>query len=123
MNLKSKITITKILNRSLALGLSLMLLVLAAPAFAHGGFDHVMETVVTVANNVLTVKTAKGNVDVKLDGKTDLTKNDLKAQPSDLTPGARVVVDIPEGSKDKIAHSVKIGAASATDPHAHDAHK
>ena len=123
MNLKSNITITKILNRSLALGLSLMLLVLAAPAFAHGGFDHVMETVVTVANNVLTVKTAKGNVDVKLDGKTDLTKNDLKAQPSDLTPGARVVVDIPEGSKDKIAHSVKIGAASATDPHAHDAHK
>jgi hypothetical protein len=123
MNLKSKITITKILNRSLALGLSLMLLVLAAPAFAHGGFDHVMGTVVTVANNVLTVKTAKGNVDVKLDGKTDLTKNDLKALPSDLTPGARVVVDIPEGSKDKIAHSVKIGAASATDPHAHDAHK
>ena len=123
MNLKSNITITKILNRSLALGLSLMLFVLAAPAFAHGGFDHVMGTVVNVANNVLTVKTAKGNVDVKLDGKTDLTKNDLKAQPSDLTPGARVVVDIPEGSKDKIARSVKIGAAGTTDPHVHDVHK
>jgi hypothetical protein len=123
MNLKSNITITKILNRSLSLGLGIMLFVLAAPAFAHGGFDHVMGTVVNVANNVLTVKTAKGNVDVKLDGKTDLTKNDLKAQPSDLTPGARVVVDIPEGSKDKIAHSVKIGAAGTTDQHAHDVHK
>jgi hypothetical protein len=123
MNLKSNITITKILNHSLALGLSLMLIILAAPAFAHGGFDHVMGTVVTVANNVMTVKTAKGNVDVKLDGKTDLTKNDLKAQVADLTPGVRVVVDIPEGSKDKLAHSVKIGAAGTTDPHGHDAHK
>ena len=123
MNLKSNTTITKILNRSLALGLSLMLFVLAAPAFAHGGFDHVMGTVVNVANNVLTVKTAKGNVDVKLDGKTDLTKNDQKAQLADLTPGARVVVDVPEGSKDKIAHSVKIGAAGHADQHAHDVHK
>jgi hypothetical protein len=123
MNLKSNTTITKILNRSLALGLSLMLFVLAAPAFAHGGFDHVMGTVVNVANNVLTVKTAKGNVDVKLDAKTGLIKNDQKAQLADLTPGARVVVDVPEGSKDKIAHSVKIGAASPADQHAHDVHK
>ena len=123
MSLKSNITITKILNRSLSLCLSLTLFVLAAPVFAHGGFDHVMGTVVTVANNVLTVKTAKGNVDVKLDAKTDLMKNDQRAQLADLTPGARVVVDIPEGSKDKIAHSVKIGVAGATDPHAHDSHK
>ena len=90
----------------------------AAPAFAHGGFDHVMGTVVKVADNVLTVKTAKGDVNVKLDGKTELTKNDQKAQLADLTAGARVVVDIPEGSKDKLAHSVKIGTAAKTaDPH------
>src|ERR1700731_4121151 len=117
MNLKSNTTITKILNRSLALGLSLMLFVLAAPAFAHGGFDHVMGTVVQVSNNVLTVKTAKGNVDVKLDDKTELSKNDQKAQRLDLIPGARVVVDIPEGSKDNLAHSVKIGAAAKTAIH------
>ena len=127
MNLKSNTTITKILNRSLALGLSLMLFVLAAPAFAHGGFDHVMGTVVNVANNVLTVKTAKGNVDVKLDDKTELTKNDLKAQRQDLIPGARVVVDIPEGNKEMLAHSVKIGTSAKavdthTDSHSHDSH-
>jgi len=85
--------------------------------FAHGGFDHVMGTIVKVADNVLTVKTTKGNVDVKLDEKTELTKNDQKAQLSDLAPGARVVVDIPEGSKDKIAHSVKIGSAGKAVPH------
>jgi hypothetical protein len=109
------ITTGKPPNRAL-LGLSIILLVIAAsaPAFAHGGFDHVRGTVVKVANNVLTVKTAKGNVDVKLDNQTDLTRNDQKAQLTDLKPGVRVIVDVPEGSKDKIAHSVKIGALTKT---------
>ena len=61
-----------------------------------------------VANHVLTVKATKGNFDLKLDGKTEFTKNDPKAQLADLTPGARVVVDIAEGSKDKLAHAVKM---------------
>ena len=109
------ITTGKPPNRAL-LGLSIILLVIAAsaPAFAHGGFDHVRGTVVKIANNVLTVKTAKGNVDVKLDNQTDLTRNDQKAQLTDLKPGVRVIVDVPEGSKDKIAHSVKIGALTKT---------
>lgn len=76
-------------------------------------------TVAGVSGNVLTVKTTKGNVDVKLDDKTEISKGDVKAQASDLKAGLRVVVDIPEGSKDKIAHSVKVGAAGAA---AHDAH-
>ena len=118
MHIQSNIIIIKNLNRGLIAGLMVAVLVFAAvPVFAHGGFDHVMGTVVQVANNVLTVKTAKGNVDVKLDDKTELTKNDQKAQLTDLTPGARVVVDIPEGSKDKVAHSVKIGAASKAASH------
>jgi hypothetical protein len=116
------ITITKRLQRIVGLGLSAALLVLA-----HGGFDHVMGTVVQVTKNVMTVKTAKGNVEVKLDEKTELTKNGQKAQAADLTPGTRVVVDIPEGgpagSKDKIAHSVKMGTVAKTaEPHAHEAH-
>src|SRR5713226_1125087 len=105
---------------------SMILLVMAAsaPAFAHGGFDHVRGTVVKVANNVLTVKTAQGNVDVKLDNQTDLTRNDQKAQLADLKPGARVIVDVPEGSKDRIAHSVKIGALTKpVDQHTHGSHK
>jgi hypothetical protein len=118
MRIQSNITTTKHLNRALIAALIVTLFILpAATALAHGGFDHVMGTVVQVANNVLTVKTAKGNVDVKVDDKTELTKNGQKAQVSDLTPGARVVVDIPEGSNDKLAHSVKIGTATKAAAH------
>jgi hypothetical protein len=122
MPIQSNIIIIRNLKRTLIAGLMAAVFVFAAvPIFAHGGFDHVMGTVVSVANNVLTVKTAKGNVDVKLDDKTELTKNGLKAQLGDLAPGSRVVVDIPEGSKDKLAHSVKIGSASkAVDQHTHE---
>ena len=77
----------------------------------------------SLATTLLTVKTAKGNVDVKLDDKTELTKNDQKAQRQDLIPGARVVVDIPEGNKEMLAHSVKIGTAAKTAvSHTHDSH-
>src|SRR5207237_1958269 len=86
-------------------------LILAAaalvPAFAHGGFDHIRGTVARVANNVLTVKTTHGNVDVKLDSRTNLTRDDRKALVSDLQPGARVIAGVPEGSKDHIARSVR----------------
>src|SRR5712692_5773905 len=128
MSMTNRLNITtgKPPNRALGFGLSMILLVMAAsaPAFAHGGFDHVRGTVVKVANNVLTVKTAQGNVDVKLDNQTDLTRNDQKAQLADLKPGVRVIVDVLEGSKDKIAHSVKIGASAKTvDRHGHGSHK
>ena len=123
MPIQSNITIIKNLNRALIAGLhaaGCSCVFAAAPVFAHGGFDHVMGTVVQVSNNVLTVKTAifaGTSTWNKLDDKTELTKNDQKAQLTDLTPGARVVVDIPEGSKDKLAHSVKIGAASKAVAH------
>lgn len=106
----------KRLNRALTtawLGVT-MLLVCTAPVFAHGGLDHVRGTVVKVTHHILTVKTLKGNMDVKLNDKTELTKNDRKAELADLTPGVRVVVDIPGGSKDHLAHSVKIGAGGKT---------
>jgi hypothetical protein len=122
MNLKSRITTIRASIGALALTLTLAITLFlpATPVFAHGGFDHVSGTVVKVVDRVLTVKTTKGNVDVKLDDKTELTKNDQKALVTDLKPGVRVVVDIPEGSKDKIAHSVKIGVAAAA---GHDASK
>jgi hypothetical protein len=91
-----------------------VLLAFTMQLVAHGGFEHVIGTVVKMENNVLTVKTAKGNVDVKLSDKTEITMSDHKAAAADLKPGVRVVVDIPEGGKDKVAHSVKIGVAPAS---------
>ena len=102
--------------------LSIVLLVFAAlvPAFAHGGFDHITGTIVKVANNVLTIKTTKGNVDVKLDNHTDLTRNDQKAQLADLKCDARVIVDVPKGDKELVAHSVKIASVTrAAGQHKH----
>jgi hypothetical protein len=114
----TNIITTKRFAHPAAIWLSLVLLAFAAQLIAHGGFDHVIGTVVKVENNVLTVKTAKGNVDVRLNDATEITRNDQKAAIIDLKLGTRVVVDVPEGSKDKIAHSVKLGVSAA----AHDAH-
>ena len=83
----------------------------AALAVAHGGFEHVQGTVSKADASVLTVKTARGDVSVKLNGKTEITKDGKAALPADLKPGLRVVVDIPEDDKTMTAHSVKIGVA------------
>jgi hypothetical protein len=112
MNHNNTITTDRSAHRA-PLWLCLALLAFTIQLIAHGGFDHVIGTVVKVENNVLTVKTAKGNVDVRLNEKTEITRNDQKAAAADLKPGTRVVVDIPEGSKDKVAHSVKIGVSGA----------
>ena len=80
---------------------------------AHGGFDHVIGTVAKTDGSTLTVKTAKGDVNVKLTDKTEITQNDQKFNAADLKPGLRVVVDVPEGSKDMTAHSVKVGVSPA----------
>lgn len=89
-------------------------LVLAAGAFllAHGGFEHVQGTVAKVDNGILTVKTAKGDVAVKLNAKTQITRDNRAAKAEDLATGVRVVVEIPEGDRRMTAHSVKIGVAA-----------
>ena len=82
-----------------------------------------MGTVVKVESYVLTVKTAKGNVDVKLNGKTTITRSDQPAQAADLKPGTRVVVDVMKAGNDRVAHSVMLGAAIAGSGHPHEQHK
>ena len=126
MTTRESITTGKPPNRAPALWLSVFVLLIAAsaPAFAHGSFDHIRGTVAKIANNVLTVKTATGNVDVKLDNKTELTRNNQKAEIADLKVGARVIVDVPKGGSEKAAHSVKIGAVPKTaDPRVHGSPK
>jgi hypothetical protein len=70
-------------------------------------------TVVSVTNNLLSVKTSTGNVAVKLDGSTKFIRNGQNAQLSDVAVGTRVIVEVPNGKgTDKVAQSVTIGAAS-----------
>lgn len=103
-----------IASRRAAPWLAAAMLAIAPTVFAHAGFNHVMGTVTKISGNVMTVKTTKGEVEVKLGDRTDLTRNDRKAQLADLKPGARVVAEVPEGSKDNIAQSVKIGVITKT---------
>jgi len=123
MNLNNTTITNKRLVQHTSLWLSMALLAFAVQLIAHGGFEHLIGSVVKIENNVLTVKTAKGNVDVRLNEQTEITRNDQKAAAADLKPGTRVVVDVPEGSKDRIAHSVKIGVSRAIDTHAQSPHK
>ena len=112
--------ITKAVRRAAVA--AMIVFALALPLIAHGGFDHVIGTVVKVDQNIVTVKTAKSEVAVKLNEKTEITKNDQKAEIADLKPGTRVVIDIPEGSKDMLAHSVKVGVGAAAASHTHEEH-
>ena len=103
-----------IVSRKPALWLASAVLAIAPAVYAHAGFNHVMGTVANLSGNVLTIKTAKGNIDVKLGDRTELTKKDRKAQLADLKPGARVVAEVPEGNQENMAKSVKIGAVPKT---------
>src|SRR5262249_3070203 len=105
------------------IAIGVMLIALAASSFAHGGFDHIRGTVVSVKNSVLTVSTSTGNVAVKLDSQTQLTKDGQRAQLSDLVPGVGVIAEVPQ-EKDKAAPYVKSGAApQAAADHKRDAKK
>ena len=106
------------------LWLAAAVLAVASTVFAHAGFHHVMGTVARVSGNVLTVKTAKGDVDVKLGAKTELTRQDRKAQIADLKAGTRVVAEVPEEGRDNAAQSVRIGVAPrAAARHSQPSHK
>ena len=98
-------------TRQLLSWLIVAFLASAIELIAHPGFNHVIGTVVKMENNVLMVRTSKGTVDVRLDEKTVITKGDQKAAIADLSPGTRVVVEIPVDSKEKVAHSVNVGVS------------
>ena len=95
----------QVLDLTPGLWLATAVLAIASTALAHARFNHVMEIVAKISGNMVTVKTAKGNVDVQLGDRTELTRNGRTAH---LT---RVVAEVPEGSKGNMAQSVKIGAA------------
>lgn len=94
-----------------------LLVAFVMPVFAHNGFDHLTGTVTAVTEHGLTLKTSTRTVEVKLDDKTEYTRAGVKAKMLDLKPGQKVTVDVPEGSKENLAHAVKIGTAGAAAAH------
>lgn len=91
-------------------------LAICSTALAHGGHNHVMGTVTKVTADSIQVKTANGETkDVMIDSTTTYTKAGKKASVTDVTEGARVVIDA-HPMKDMHnmlqAESVKIGTGS-----------
>lgn len=99
------------------MALTLLLLLAMGAAFAHGGAEHVMGTVVKVSNDTIDVKTMKGETrQVMFDAKTKFTKAGAKIQASDLKEGDRVVIEAHEMKEMGgmlQAVSVKVGSAKA----------
>lgn len=96
--------------------LSVVLMLAVVAAFAHGGADHVMGTVIKTSSNTIDVKTAKGKtVQVMFDEKTTFLKAGARIQATELKEGDRVVIDAGEMKDMKgmlNAKSVKVGASS-----------
>lgn len=113
MSPKRSISITNHLRQNAMLSLVIVVLALPLAVFAHDGMEHVLGTVVKVTDKVLTVKTAKGNIEVTLNDKTEITHDKHPAQVADLKAGTRVAVDAMKDKDGKtlIAHTVKIGIA------------
>lgn len=100
--------------------LTLALLAFTGPMFAHGGMEHVMGTIVSFDNNVLTVKTARGSVGVMINEKTGIMSGNQTARTADLKPGTRVVVEAMKDGQNLVAHTVKLGAPAGKSEHGHD---
>jgi len=102
------------------LALSLILSAFAWQILAHDGIAHVTGTVMKVEGKTVTVKTVKGEVDVMLTDKTEITKDDQKTNAADLKVGTKVTVNVPEGSKPRVAQSIRVATAGAASHAAHE---
>ena len=91
---------------------AIFLLILPMAARAHGGVEHIMGTIKTIAATSLTVEVKdKSEVKILLDDKTKFEKDGAPATAKDMTVGTRVVVDAKkkEGGGEPLAVLVKLG--------------
>lgn len=93
------------------ISISVLSLVLAASAFAHGGHKHqFLGTVKAVNENQLVVTTTdQEEVAFTLTGKTKFSRGTAAASKADLAAGVRVSVYVENDGK--TARTVKIAAA------------
>jgi hypothetical protein len=107
-------TRTSIIERK-TLAFAVCFALFAILAIAHGGLEHVIGTVASVSDTSMTVTNNAGkSVEVALDMKTTYSKNNQAIQRADVKVGDRVVIHAEKSGTKLIAHTVQIGAATAT---------
>lgn len=99
--------------------IQIVLLFVAAVAFAHEGHTHkIMGTVTAVDNEQVTVRATDGKaVSIRLDADTKYRKGDEPGAAADLKVGSRVVVEA--AGKDQLAKTIYLASDSGKPPHAH----
>ena len=89
----------------------LMIVFLAALAFAHGNEEHVMGTVTNITNASITVHTTKNETkEIAITDKTTFEKSGAPAKVDDLKVGDRVVIHADKDGNKLVAHTVRFGA-------------
>jgi hypothetical protein len=84
-------------------------------AAAHGGEEHVIGTVAKISDTSVTVKTTAGKtVDVGLEAKTTYTRAKQPIRQTDIKVGDRIVIHAAEVNEKLVAHTVEVGAVTAT---------
>jgi hypothetical protein len=78
--------------------------------FAHGGNEHVRGVVTEISAQSITVQVGKTTRTLTLSDKTIYKQAGKSAHFADVKVGARVVIDVPEHSKDAV--EIQIGVAA-----------
>ena len=104
------------MNRRMAVFFCVMLLAVAARAWAHEGHTHtIMGTVMGRDAQAVQVKTPGGEtLSIAITDKTTVVRGKQKASIADVQKGSRVVVDIGNGEDPLIANQIRLGVVSVT---------
>lgn len=95
--------------------ISMLILMFAFLAFAHGNEEHVIGTVASVSKTSITVHTLKNeNMEVAITDKTTFEGQNGPAKAEDVKVGDRVVIHADKDGSKLVAHTVKFSAAKIT---------
>lgn len=91
-------------------GTIVAMILIAGVAYAHGGMEHIMGTVVSMTDNSITVKTMAGKTQtVNTTADTKYTQMDKPIVMKDLKEGDRIVIEVVKKDGKLIAAEVKAG--------------
>jgi hypothetical protein len=96
--------------------IAILFLALAAVAFAHGTYTHVMGTVTKITDSEITVETMDKQVTVvRIAANTAFLKGGAAATLKDLKVGDRVVIHAKPIGTDLVAHEIRFGKPPTAD--------